>query len=163
MSEAPSAPHARLWERPTVTWRVLSLVLSVFPQFALTPMPRLGPGRPEPGADEGTVHFATVVAGRVATRTEEWFGYLSGSGLVVFVLAVAFVLPGLSGRRIAFAAMWSLGLLGVAAGFAAKSSQAGYLCAYCLCYLLAAVVLALGGVRAALAPRTSARSPEGGE
>ncbi|MFC5746070.1 hypothetical protein [Actinomadura rugatobispora] len=156
MTEPPPGTRPRLWERPALTWRLVTLVVSVFPQVLFNPVPRLLP-RPARQDDAvlgtGIAHTdtAVIVAGYGPTPLPAaWFEYLTSSGLVPLALAVALMLPGVPGRRAAFAAMWALTAGGLLAAYVATSQGTGYVSVFCPFYLLAAVVLAAAGMRAAL-------------
>ncbi|MBC6470006.1 hypothetical protein [Actinomadura alba] len=160
MAEPSRSIQARLWDRPTIPWRLVALVLVVIPQFAVSPMPDLG--RQDNGLEEYEGVQAFVRRGREADEAssvfvretggaEAWFDFLSHSGLILLALAVAFILPGPSGRRAAFAVTWALCLCGVIAGYAASSAAGSLLWAYCVFYLSASAVLTITGIRSALA------------
>jgi hypothetical protein len=158
MAESSRRAQARLWDRPAVAWRLVALVLVAFPQLTISPMPPIGGrddamGESEPGEaflQPADATEASVVLVREAGGAEAWFDYLAHSGLILLVLAVAFILPGRSGRQAAFAATWALLLCGLIAGYAARSAVEVDLWAYCLFYLSAAALLTITGMRSAL-------------
>ncbi|MCW2913902.1 MAG: hypothetical protein JWN52_1970 [Actinomycetia bacterium] len=151
MAEPPRETQARLWDQPTILWRLVALALVVFPHFATSSIPHLGD---VPGTHDHTV-LSAAIAVSVPDPTEQWFDYLSGSGLILLALAVAFMLPGQSGWRTTLGATWALGLFGLIAGYEARSAEGSHLGAYCLFYLLAAAVLTVAGLRSALAKADS--------
>ncbi|MEU5880152.1 hypothetical protein [Spirillospora sp. NPDC047279] len=155
----PAAGAARLWARPAVGWRLAALVLAGLPQFLLAPWPLRDTGDAFDGLDgldgldgvrtSEAVDTSVAVAVVKSDPAEDWLDYLATSGLVLLVLAVAFMLPGTAGRRATFGALWLLAALGVLAGFLAS----GPLLAYCVFYVAAAGVLAVAGVRTGLSSR----------
>ncbi|MFB4316165.1 hypothetical protein [Actinomadura sp. 21ATH] len=165
MAEPERGSQVRLWERPAVGWRLAALVLAVSPRILTSPMPFPPPRRDAEGivgtgvrVDESSsadvVLFARPRAageGSAAEVTGDWFDYLFGSGLFVLLFAAALMLPGRLGRRLTFGAIWVLVPGAALAVFAAGAEGNGRLVAYCFTFLAAAAVLAVGGIRAALA------------
>jgi hypothetical protein len=156
MADPERKPQARLWERPSVGWRLAALVLAVAPQVLLSSIPppkgRLfitsssiwSPSSP-PALMKLPVREETP-----AEMVADCLGYLSRSGLLALALAAALMLTGMAARRGVFGAMWALVAGSAVAAFAATADGQGRLSAYCFFYVLAAMALAVGGVRSAL-------------
>lgn len=147
-----------LW-RPSVTfWRVWALVLVVLPQTLGTRFPDLTYSEPVPG--DATPVDATVIGMAYLPPPplpEQWLEYLTESGLVVLLPAIALVLPSRyarTGTRWAAGVLAALGLADGYLGMSAPESAGGPTTLLFMSpfYLLAAVTLGLSARSARAEP-----------
>ncbi|MFJ1460837.1 hypothetical protein [Nocardia wallacei] len=155
-----------LW-RPSVTfWRVWTLLLVVLPQTLATRFPDLTYSDIAPVPGDGTVIGVAYLPS--PPLPEQWLEYVTESGLVVLLPAIAFVLPekyARTGTLWAAAILAALGMVDGYLGKAALESDTGgssSLLFMSLFYVPAAVTLVLSE-RGRLSRRDSPPPPRAGE